>query len=42
MIVWMRRHAANMRGVLQEQAGAALATGSTAALVTMAFLAVLR
>ncbi|HEX5587645.1 MAG TPA: iron uptake transporter permease EfeU [Acidimicrobiia bacterium] len=42
MIVWMRRHAANLRGALQEQASAALATGSTAALVTMAFLAVLR
>ena len=42
MIVWMRQHAANLRGALHDQAGAALATGSTAALVTMAFLAVLR
>ncbi len=42
MIVWMRGHAASLKGALQEQAGAALAAGSTAALVTMAFLAVLR
>lgn len=42
MIVWMRRHAASLRGTLHEQAGAALAAGSTATLVTMAFLAVLR
>ncbi|MET0420369.1 MAG: iron uptake transporter permease EfeU [Acidimicrobiia bacterium] len=42
MIVWMRGHAANLKGALHEQAGAALATGSTAALVFMAFLAVLR
>ena len=42
MILWMRRHAANLKGDLHSRAGAALATGSTAALVAMAFLAVIR
>lgn len=42
MIVWMRRHAATLRTDLQANAGAALAAGSTVALVGMAFLAVLR
>jgi high-affinity iron transporter len=42
MIVWMRKHAANLKGELQERAGAALADGSTKALIGMAFLAVLR
>jgi len=42
MIFWMRAHAANLRGDLHSRAGAALATGSTAALVAMAFLAVIR
>ncbi len=42
MILWMRKHAANLKGDLHSRAGAALATGSTAALVAMAFLAVIR
>jgi high-affinity iron transporter len=42
MIVFMRRHARTIRGDLETQAGAALATGSATALVLMAFLAVLR
>jgi high-affinity iron transporter len=42
MIVWMRKHAANLKGELQERAGAALVDGSTKALIGMAFLAVLR
>jgi high-affinity iron transporter len=42
MVVWMARHARQMRGDLERQAGAALATGSVGALVGMAFLAVLR
>jgi high-affinity iron transporter len=42
MIVWMRKHAAGLRGELEERAGVALAQGSTVALVGMAFLAVLR
>ena len=42
MIVWMRKHARNMRRELEEAAGSALANGSTWALVGMAFLAVLR
>ena len=42
MIVWMRKHSAELRGSLQAQAGAALAAGSAVALVLMAFLAVLR
>jgi high-affinity iron transporter len=42
MIVWMRRHTRDLSGELRRSAGAALATGSTAALVGMAFLAVIR
>jgi high-affinity iron transporter len=42
MIVWMRRHARGLKGVLEGEAASALATGSAIGLVTMAFLAVLR
>lgn len=42
MVLWMRKHARNMRAELESSAGAALAAGSTTALVAMAFLAVLR
>ncbi len=42
MIVWMRRHAAGLRGELERSAASALATGSVFALVGMAFFAVLR
>jgi high-affinity iron transporter len=42
MIVWMRRHARGLSGQLRESARSALATGSTAALVAMAFFAVIR
>ncbi len=42
MIVWMSRHARQLKGHLEERAGAALAAGSGGALVVMAFLAVLR
>jgi high-affinity iron transporter len=42
MIVWMRRHARGIKAQLQGEAATALATGSTIALVGMAFLAVLR
>src|SRR6195952_5783303 len=42
MIVWMRRHARGIKGALEGEAASALATGSTMALVAMAFLAVLR
>ena len=42
MIVWMRRHSRELKGSLERSAGAALATGSTFALVGMAFFAVLR
>src|SRR5690348_13035194 len=42
MVVWMKRHSANLRGELQTQTETALHQGSTAALVGMAFLAVLR
>jgi high-affinity iron transporter len=42
MILWMRRHARTLRSGLESAAGAALARGSTRALVVMAFLAVLR
>ena len=42
MIVWMRKHSAGLKGELRERTNAALAAGSTAALVGMAFLAVLR
>jgi high-affinity iron transporter len=42
MIVFMRRHARGLGADLRSKAGAALASGSAAALVSMAFLAVLR
>jgi high-affinity iron transporter len=42
MVVWMRRHARELRRTLESEAASALMTGSIAALVTMAFIAVLR
>jgi len=42
MIIWMRRHARDLKGDLEGAAGAALAEGSGWALVVMAFLAVVR
>src|SRR3970282_2153507 len=42
MIVWMRRHSAALKADLESKAGAALAAGSVAAIVGMAFVAVLR
>ncbi len=42
MIVWMRRHARDLRGSLESATASALAAGSARALVLMAFLAVLR
>lgn len=42
MIMFMRRHARNLKGDLEGAAGTALASGSSRALVVMAFLAVLR
>jgi high-affinity iron transporter len=42
MIVWMRRHSADLKGDLQERASVALVEGSAIGLVVMAFLAVLR
>ena len=42
MVVWMRRHARSLKGVLEGEAATALAAGSAIGLVTMAFLAVLR
>jgi high-affinity iron transporter len=42
MIVWMRRHARGLSGALRDSARAALASGSTRALVAMAFFAVIR
>jgi len=42
MIVWMRQHARGLKASLEGHARSALAVGSTAALVGMAFLAVLR
>ncbi len=42
MIVWMRRHAREIKATLEGEAASALAAGSTMALVGMAFLAVLR
>ncbi|MET0558886.1 MAG: iron uptake transporter permease EfeU [Solirubrobacterales bacterium] len=42
MIVWMRRNARGIKATLEGDAASALATGSTLALVGMAFLAVLR
>ncbi|WP_205849981.1 iron uptake transporter permease EfeU [Nakamurella flava] len=42
MVLWMRRHSKDLRRDLQDAAGSALARGSAAALVVMAFLAVIR
>jgi high-affinity iron transporter len=42
MIIWMRRHARGLKAQLEGHAAEALAVGSAAALVGMAFLAVLR
>ncbi|HEY2602904.1 MAG TPA: iron uptake system protein EfeO [Thermoleophilaceae bacterium] len=42
MIFWMRRNARGLKQELQEGAARALASGSTGALIGMAFLAVLR
>lgn len=42
MIVWMRRHSRQLKGDLERAAESAAASGSTWALVAMAFLAVLR
>ena len=42
MIMFMRRHARDLKGDLQGAAASALASGSSRALVVMAFLAVLR
>src|SRR5262245_10394640 len=42
MIVWMRRHSRELKGVLESHAQSALAQGSLLALVAMAFFAVLR
>src|SRR5580698_9146020 len=42
MIVFMRRHARDLKGDLEGSAASALAAGSSRALVLMAFLAVLR
>jgi high-affinity iron transporter len=42
MIVWMRRHAGDLRGDLEAAASGALARGSGRALVGMAFFAVIR
>jgi high-affinity iron transporter len=42
MIVWMRRNSRGIKAALEGSAASALASGSTGALVAMAFLAVLR
>jgi high-affinity iron transporter len=42
MVLWMRRHSRNLKQDLEQQARSALATGTSKALVAMAFLAVLR
>lgn len=42
MIVWMRRHSAELRAELESKAGEALAVGSVTAVAGMAFVAVLR
>jgi high-affinity iron transporter len=42
MVVWMRRHARELKGQLETQAEHALLTGSVVALVGMAFFAVIR
>jgi high-affinity iron transporter len=42
LVLWMRRHSRDLKHDLEQQAQSALATGSSRALVAMAFLAVLR
>jgi high-affinity iron transporter len=42
MVIWMRKHARNLKAELEGAARSALAQGSSTALVLMAFLAVLR
>jgi high-affinity iron transporter len=42
MVMWMRTHARHLKRDLEKHAAQALANGTTAALATMAFLAVLR
>lgn len=42
MVLWMQRHARELRGGIEDRAGSALADGSVWALVAMAFLAVIR
>ncbi|CAN5563690.1 hypothetical protein BH10ACT11_BH10ACT11_01200 [soil metagenome] len=42
MVIWMKRHSRELKGVLEGSAAGALATGSAFALIGMAFLAVLR
>ena len=42
MVLWMRRHSRDLKHDLEQQAQSALATGTSKALVAMAFLAVLR
>jgi high-affinity iron transporter len=42
MIVWMRRHSADLKDDLQDRASVALMSGGAVGLVVMAFLAVLR
>jgi high-affinity iron transporter len=42
MVIWMRRHSADLKGDLQARAEVALIEGSAIGLVVMAFLAVLR
>ena len=42
MVLWMRRHARDLKGDLEGHTASALATGSARALVLMAFLAVMR
>jgi len=42
MVLWMRRHAHDLKRTLTSSAGAALASGSALALVGMAFFAVIR
>jgi high-affinity iron transporter len=42
MVLWMRRHSADLKGDLQARAEVALIEGSAIGLVVMAFLAVLR
>jgi high-affinity iron transporter len=42
MVIWMKRHSRDLKGDLQNAASHALASGSSRALVLMAFLAVFR